>query len=140
MDMDYYAGNYETRYSYEEFQACIYMQSWAVRCRLNVHIATNENIFSRIYSLSDFAGGTVYLDYPKRQPSTDVVAIHLGTIDNDYARAVVLIAEKVDGSTYRRIGLYVTDSVQLARTDGVRGFLDTTRPEGGWEIMCLELF
>jgi hypothetical protein len=139
MAMDYYIGHADD-HSYEDVDPCIHIKGWAIPSCLDAVDTVNEDTsITRTYNLSGFENGFVYLDYPKRQHSTDLVAIHIGTrIVGTHGLAIMLIMEKTSNSTYQRVGMY-SSTYLSTEDDGVQTFLNTVAPDGDWQLRTVLL-
>ena len=77
-------------------------------------------------------------------PSYDLAAIYLGNIpswrrtdDDKWDDAVLLVVEKVDDSTWRRIGVLRCPRKRVSHREHTLAWLNRIKREGGWEMRTL---
>jgi hypothetical protein len=138
--MDYYVNHTENRNN-EDLNACILIESWTVKCCLSGEDVPENGYVpaSRKYYLSGFLNGNVWLDFPKQQPSGELIAIYLGTTTVFYDRIVFLIVQRNSASTYQRVGVYLVDADSVVKEEGIEARLNAVRPGGSWEMLRLSL-
>jgi hypothetical protein len=105
------------------------IRSWAVSC----------NEFT-----SEFKDRHFWQDYPATPLSNDLVAIFLGSVlhygenDDQYIREVyLLLVEKVDGSTWRRVGRLKCGDQKDFKDEDTLTLLNRVLSEGDWEMRTL---
>jgi hypothetical protein len=84
------------------------------------------------------------LDYPEIPPGDGLAAIYLGrnqlsngTDDEEWTTAVLLVVEKVDDSTWRRIGVLRCERKRVLHRESTLTWLNRVKREGGWEMRTL---
>jgi hypothetical protein len=140
VDMDYYVNHTKNRNN-EDLNACILIESWTVKCYLSVEDLPEKwyTPASRKHHLSGFLDGVVHLDFPKQQPSGELIAIYIGTTTLFCDEIVFLIVQRNSSSTYQRVGVYLAIDDPVVKEEGIEARLNAVRPGGGWEMLRLSL-
>ncbi|RYN75649.1 hypothetical protein AA0120_g11973 [Alternaria tenuissima] len=84
------------------------------------------------------------LDYLETPPGDGLATIYLGrnqlsngTDDEEWTTAVLLVVEKVDDSTWRRIGVLRCERKRVLHRESTLTWLNRVKREGGWEMRTL---
>ncbi|CAN9463854.1 unnamed protein product [Alternaria alternata] len=123
----------------------ISIRSWVVSC--NAKPYRNGNVYDNWalawgFKKRDF----IDLDHKETPPSDGLAAIYLGsnplwsdTDDESWMDAVLLVVEKVDDSTWRRIGVLRCPRKRVSHRENTLAWLNRIRREGEWEMrrLCL---
>lgn len=116
----------------------IFIKSWVVSCDANPH----QNSWA--LALGFKKRDSITLDYQKTPPGDGLAAVYLGrnqlsddTDDEKREDAVLLVAEKVDDSTWRRIGVLRCPRERVLHGESTLTWLNSIKREGGWEIRTL---
>ncbi|CAN9389992.1 unnamed protein product [Alternaria alternata] len=83
-------------------------------------------------------------DHSEAPPSNGLAAIYVGSnpswsdIDDEkWDDAVLLVVEKVDDSTWRRIGVLRCSRKRVSHRENTLAWLNRIKREGGWEMRTL---
>jgi hypothetical protein len=118
-----------------------YIRSWVAAMPSTAEIETTKKTLERKY-----AG---FPDYPLHQPSDEIIAIHLASTlaspDMAFDGCLFLVAEKVDETTWRRVGLSLAyleeaesrDPRECLRTVDLAAEWGGMRDDWQWRTICL---
>jgi hypothetical protein len=121
----------------------ISIRSWVVAC--NAAPYQNGNAYDDWalawgFEIRDF----IRLDRKETPPSDGLVAIYLGSNqslersgDGEWEDAVLLVVEKVDDSTWRRIGVLRCPRKRVWHRENTLTWLNRIKRDGGWEMRTL---
>jgi hypothetical protein len=123
----------------------IIIQSWTALCAASYNTDNQRDSTCHISGFST-KGVFVYLDYPQIRLDNDVIAVYLGSFDMAHAPGTIarrfmsiLLAEKVDDLTWRRVGLLQGLAPKHSDVDDTQDCLNSLRPAGGWEQRVISL-
>jgi hypothetical protein len=121
----------------------ISIRSWVVSC--NAKPIQNRNVFDAWALAWGFKmRDDIMLDHSEAPPSNGLAAIYVGSnpswsdIDDEkWDDAVLLVVEKVDDSTWRRIGVLRCSRKRVSHRENTLAWLNRIKREGGWEMRTL---
>jgi hypothetical protein len=121
----------------------ISIRSWVVSC--NAKPYQNGNVYHAWALAWGFKKkDSIMLDHSETPPSDGLAAIYLGsnqssnsTDGEEWEDAVLLVVEKVDDSTWRRIGLLRCTRKKVVHRKNTLTWLNCIKREGGWEMRTL---
>ena len=121
----------------------ISIRSWVVSCDAKPH--QNGNVYDAwalAWGLEERE--SIKLDRLEIPPSDGLAAIYLGkapllysTDDGNWDHAVLLVVEKVDDSTWRRIGVLQCRRKRVSHRENTLAWLNRIKREGDWEMRTL---
>jgi hypothetical protein len=121
----------------------ISIRSWVVSC--NAKPCQDGNVYDDWalawgFRKRDF----IILDHEETPPSDGLAAIYLGsnqssksTYDKNWEDAVLLLVEKVDNSTWRRLGVLQCPRKKVSHRENTLSWLNRIKREGDWEMRTL---
>ncbi|RYN24473.1 hypothetical protein AA0112_g8930 [Alternaria arborescens] len=116
----------------------ISIRSWVVSCDAKPY----QNGWALAWGFK--TTDSTKLDYPETPPSGELSAIYLGgdqssdsTEDENWKKAVLLVVEKFDDSTWRRIGVLLCARKRVLHRENTLNWLKRIKREGDWEMRTL---
>jgi hypothetical protein len=121
----------------------ISIKSWVVLW--NTEPYQNSSVHDdRALTWSFKMGDDIMLDHSETPPSDSLAAIYLGSNqslgrpnDREYKDAVLLVVEKVDDSTWRRIGVLRCPRKRVSHWENTLAWLNRIKREGDWKMRTL---
>jgi hypothetical protein len=121
----------------------ISIRSWVVSCDAKPYQSGD------VYDAWTMVWGSkkrefIMLDYAATPRSDGLAAIYLGSYQSSHSThggrwedAVLLVVEKVDDSTWRRIGVVQCSRERVSHREDTLAWLNRIKREGGWEMRTL---
>jgi hypothetical protein len=122
----------------------ISIRSWVVACNAKPY-QTGNAYDDWAFAWGFKTGDSIMLDHSETPPSDGLVAIYLGsnqsyrTDDEKWDNAVLMVLEKVDDWTWRRVGVLRCSRKRVSHRENTLAWLSRVKREGGWEMhtLCL---